>query len=143
MFQNYFRIAIRKMRNNKAHSFINIAGLSIGMAVAILIGLWVWDELSFDTYHQNYSSVAQVYRKEITNGEAYIADDNNSFPIPLSGALRTGYSRYFKQVAMASFPDEHIVSYANRPLSGEGMYVEPDFTDIFTLKMIAGTKSLQ
>ncbi len=124
MFKNYFKIAIRKMRNNKAHSFINIAGLSVGMAVAILIGLWVWDELSFDTYHQNYSSVAQVYRKEVTNGEVYIADDNNSFPIPLAGELRTGYSRYFEQVALTSWSEEHLLSYASRPFSSQGMYVE-------------------
>jgi putative ABC transport system permease protein len=143
MFQNYFKIAIRKMRNNRAHSFINIAGLSVGMAVAILIGLWVGDELSFDTYHRTYSAIAQVYRKEVTNGEAYIADGNNSFPIPLAGALKTGYGRYFKQVALASFSDEHLLSYDSRPLSGRGMYVEPGFTDIFTLKMITGTKSLQ
>ncbi len=142
MFQNYFKIAIRKMRNNKAHTFINMAGLSVGMAVAILIGLWVWDELSFDTYHQNYSSIAQVYRNEVSNGVGYIADNNNHFPIPLAGTLRTSYGQYFKQVALASSGDEHLVSYNNRPLSSRGMYVEPGFTDIFTFKMISGTKSL-
>jgi putative ABC transport system permease protein len=143
MFQNYFKIAIRKMRNNKAHTFINIAGLSIGMAVAILIGLWVWDELSFNTYHRNYSAVAQVYRNEVFKGVGYIDDNNNNFPIPLAGALRTGYGQYFEQVALASSGDEHLVSYDNRPFSSHGMYVEPGFTDIFTLKMITGAKSLQ
>ena len=46
MFKNYFKTAWRSLINDKLHSFINIAGLSIGMTVAILIGLWLHDELS-------------------------------------------------------------------------------------------------
>jgi cytoskeletal protein RodZ len=60
MLKNYFKIAWRNILKNKTSSFINISGLSVGMAVAILIGLWIWDELSFDKYHQNYNSIAQV-----------------------------------------------------------------------------------
>ena len=72
MFRNYFIIAFRHLRKNVTISVINIAGLSIGMAVTILIGLWIWDELSFDTYNNNYKNIAQIYRKETVNGESYI-----------------------------------------------------------------------
>jgi hypothetical protein len=48
MFKHYLKTAWRNLGNGNMHSFINIAGLSIGMAVAILIGLWMYDELSFD-----------------------------------------------------------------------------------------------
>jgi putative ABC transport system permease protein len=48
MLTIYFKIAWRAIGKNKLHLFVNIAGLATGMAVAILIGLWVWDELSFD-----------------------------------------------------------------------------------------------
>ena len=58
MIKNYFKIAWRNLIKNKASSFINIGGLAVGMAVAMLIGLWIWDELSFDKYHQNYDRVA-------------------------------------------------------------------------------------
>lgn len=60
MLMNHLIIAWRNVQKHRAHSFINIAGLSIGMAVALLIGLWIWDELSFDRYHQNYDRIAQV-----------------------------------------------------------------------------------
>ena len=50
MFQNYFRIALRNLIRNRLSSAINIGGLVIGMSVAILIGLWVFDELSFDRF---------------------------------------------------------------------------------------------
>jgi len=50
MFKNYFKIAWRNLLRNKTSSIINIGGLATGMAVAMLIGLWVWDELTFDKY---------------------------------------------------------------------------------------------
>ncbi len=53
MFKNYFKTALRNLVKNKMHSFINIFGLSIGMAVAILIGLWIYNELSFNKYFKN------------------------------------------------------------------------------------------
>ena len=57
MLKSYFRVALRSFFKNKAHSFINIAGLSIGLAVTMLIGLWIHDELSFNKYHQNYDRI--------------------------------------------------------------------------------------
>ena len=48
MIKNYFKIAWRNLLKSKAYSAINILGLATGMAVAMLIGLWIWDELSFD-----------------------------------------------------------------------------------------------
>ena len=53
MIKNYLKIAFRNLSKNKIYSFINIAGLAVGIAVAMLIGLWVWDELSFNKYHKN------------------------------------------------------------------------------------------
>src|SRR5260370_8900382 len=57
MIKSYFKIGWRNILRNKGYSFINIGGLAIGMSVAILIGLWVYDELSFDKYHSNYDRI--------------------------------------------------------------------------------------
>ena len=59
MLKNYFKIAWRNLFRNKISSFINIGGLTVGMAVAMLIGLWIYDELSFNKYHQNYDRIGQ------------------------------------------------------------------------------------
>ena len=48
MFKNYFKIAWRNLLKNKFFSIINISGLAVGISVALLIGLWIWDEVSFD-----------------------------------------------------------------------------------------------
>jgi hypothetical protein len=68
MIKNYFKIAFRNLIKQKGYSFINIAGLATGMAVAISIGLWIWDELSYDKYHKNYNRIAQVWQHVIYNG---------------------------------------------------------------------------
>ena len=65
MIQNYLKIAWRNLSRNKMYSLINIGGLSVGMAVAMVIGLWVYDEVSYNRCHENYEHIAQVYRRQI------------------------------------------------------------------------------
>ena len=60
MFKSYFKIALRTLLKNKGYSFINIVGLASGMGVAVLIGLWIFDEISFDRNFPNYDRIAQV-----------------------------------------------------------------------------------
>jgi hypothetical protein len=102
MLKIYFKTAWRNLVKSKVSSFINISGLAIGMAVAILIGLWIWDELSFDSSNKNYDAIAQVARKEIQNGEAYVSSNNNHFPVPLAEELRMNYNNLFMLVALTT-----------------------------------------
>jgi len=67
--KNYFKTAWRNLLRNKVSSFINIGGLAIGMAVAILIGLWIYDELSFNKDFKHYDRIAQVLQNNTMNGE--------------------------------------------------------------------------
>ena len=68
MIKNYLKVAWRNLTRNKASSFINIAGLAVGMAVAMLIGLWIWDEVSFDKSNKNYDHIVQVLANENAGG---------------------------------------------------------------------------
>ena len=54
MLKNYFKIAFRNLLRNKAFSFINIAGLAVGMASAMLILLWIQNEMSHDRFHEKH-----------------------------------------------------------------------------------------
>ena len=60
MIRNYLKFAVRSLSKNRFYTALNIAGLSIGLATALLILLWVQDELSFDAFHPN---VASIYRE--------------------------------------------------------------------------------
>ena len=66
MILNHFRIAWRNLLKHKGYSAINIGGLALGMAVAMMIGLWIWDELSYDKYHKNYDRIARVMQHPLS-----------------------------------------------------------------------------
>ena len=69
MIKNYLKVAWRNIVKSKASSLINIGGLAVGMAVAMLIGLWIWDELSFNKYYQNYDRIASVMQRKTFNSQ--------------------------------------------------------------------------
>lgn len=137
MFTNYLKIALRNLVKNKVYSFINIGGLAVGMAVAMLIGLWVWDELSFNKYHQNYERIAQVWQnvKFDTDVATY-----SSLPIPLAEELRSKYPD-FEAISISSSNYTHILTMGDKKFSKEGSFVEPDFTEMMSLKMVAGSRA--
>ena len=96
MIRNYFKIAFRNLLKHKGYSFINIFGLATGMTVAILIGLWMYDELSYNKYHKNYDRIAQVMQHQTANGQVW---SQNAIPFPLAKELRTNYGGNFKYLA--------------------------------------------
>jgi len=135
MIKNYLKSAFRNLVKNKVHSFINIAGLSVGMAVAMLIGLWIWDELSFDTYHKNYGSIAQVIQNVTNNGEVQTW---RQVPYPLAAELRKSYGSDFKNVVMAVGIGDHMLALDNKKLTRNGGFMEPNGPGMFTLEMLKG-----
>ena len=136
MIKNYFKIAWRNLVKNKALSFINIGGLSVGMAVAMLIGLWIWDEVSFNTYHHNYNRIAQVMLDQEQNGNV-----NTGYGIPagLGVELRKNYGNDFKYIAMSSVPSHHVLAVGENKISSSGNFMDADAPKLFSLKMIEGT----
>src|SRR5258705_7915738 len=71
MFINFFKTAFRNLQRNKIYSFINIAGLSIGLACTMLIILYVKDEVSFDKFHKNVNNIYRIVTKSKHNGLEY------------------------------------------------------------------------
>jgi ABC-type antimicrobial peptide transport system permease subunit len=135
MIRNYFKTAWRNLTKSKSHSFINIAGLSVGMAVAIIIGLWIWDELSFDKFHKNYNRIAQVVQNVTNNGEVQTW---RSVPYPLAEELRKNYGSDFKSIVLVGGEGDHTLSVGDKRLSKTGAYLEPKAPEMLTLKMLRG-----
>ncbi|WP_183567611.1 ABC transporter permease [Mucilaginibacter sp. SP1R1] len=134
MIRNYIKIAWRNLVKNKTHSAINIVGLSVGMAIAMLIGLWIWDELSFDKYHQSYERVGQVMVTQTANGET---GTYPSIVVPLSNELRTKYAGDFKLTAL-TWESAHILAVGDKKISQNGMWAESDLPAILSLVMVKG-----
>ncbi|HYG19844.1 MAG TPA: ABC transporter permease, partial [Ohtaekwangia sp.] len=138
MLKSYFKIGWRNLVRNKGYSFINIGGLAMGMAVAIFIGLWIYDELEFNKYHKNYHSIARVMRNLNVNGEIV---STTILPNALGDELRAQYGNLFKHVVMGALPGGHILSAGEKKLSMRGEFIEPAGPEMFTLKMLQGSRS--
>ena len=88
MLKNYLKAAWRNLFKNKVFSFINVSGLAAGMAVAILIGLWIWDELSFNKYHQHYDRIAQVMKAFPNQQFILLGDSSQQDPYIYSSLVK-------------------------------------------------------
>src|ERR1041385_383558 len=135
MIKNYFKIAWRNLIKNKATSLINIGGLAVGMAVAILIGLWIWDELSFDKSHRNYDHIAQVMQNETFNGTV---NTGTAVSLPFDAELRKSYGSDFKHIALSSWTEKHIFNAGDKNISFSGNFMGDEAPEIFSLNMLAG-----
>jgi putative ABC transport system permease protein len=136
MIRSYFRIAWRNLIKSKGYSLINIGGLAAGMTVAMLIGLWIWDELSFDKYNKNYDRVAHVMQNQNFNGEIATWQ---TMPYPMGDALRASYGSYFKHVVMTSWDQPSLITAGEKKLVKTGKFVEPGGPDLLGLTMLRGS----
>ena len=139
MIKNYFIIAWRNLIKNKAHSAINIVGLSVGMAVAMIIGLWIWDELSSDKDNPNYEKIAQVMQHNTLNGEIGTWP---AMPQPMGEELRKSYGSDFKYVLMSSWTETHFLSVGDKKITKDGNFFEPLAPYMLNLRMLSGTKNM-
>ncbi|RBL91012.1 ABC transporter permease [Chitinophaga flava] len=139
MLKSYVKVAWRNLRKNKMYSTINIIGLASGITMFLLIGHWIIDEWSFDKQFDNYEHIAQVWQNVSNNGS--IGTGNNQ-PFPLGAALRKDYGSDFQRVAMCTWNQTHLLSPGNKVLSRAGVYCEPDFTKMLSLKMSHGHDNL-
>jgi len=135
MIKNFFTIAWRNLLKSKVYSAINIAGLATGMAVAILISLWIWDELSYDHYHKNHELLAQVMTTQTFNGET---GTGQAVAEPLGIELRNKFGSDFTAVSMASWNFGHILGVGDKKISTNGMWVELVFPEMFSVQMKQG-----
>ena len=140
MIKNYLKVAWRNLVKNRVTSLINIGGLAVGMAVAMLIGLWVWDELSFDTYHKNFKTIGQI-RTHLTDPRTKMQGVNGSVQFPLYTELKSNYKENFKHLVMASWDVDNILSAGDKKLSRTGLFMDADAPEMLTLKMIRGSWS--
>ncbi len=138
MIKNYFKIAWRNLLKNKVYSFINIFGLAIGMAVTIMIMLWISDEISYDTYFKNHNRIAQVFQSQTFNGDI---GTGPAIPRPLEMELRNNYGDNFKHISMSSWTQSRYLKYGNKSISRSGNYMQESGLEIFDFHILKGKKN--
>jgi len=135
MFANYIKVALRNIVKHKGYSFINIAGLAVGMACCILILLWVRHELSYDRFHANAD---RIYRLAVSANFA-----GNTFRAPLACypaalALKQDYPEVVDAVRLD--PENRTsVRYQDRQFYEDGIfYADNSIFDVFSFSLISG-----
>ena len=137
MFRNYFKIAWRNLIHNKLYSLLNILGLATGMAVALIIGLWIWYQYSYDRFLPDSQQIYKAGLKGTgSNGElyAYLVS-----PMPLADALRRDIPG-IKHVVMTDWIKPHGLVAGDMKIYLPGIIAENDFLKIFQYPLLKGRK---
>ena len=136
MFRNYLTIAFRIMRRQKAFSFINVAGLAVGMACSVLIGLYVFHESGYDRFHERSARIFRVI--------ADMRDDDGDFlgawsPPPLAKALIRDFPEVEDAARYSAWPREFLISARGKSFLESGVkFADASFFRIFSYPFIFG-----
>jgi putative ABC transport system permease protein len=134
MLKSYIRIAIRNILKSKVFSTINILGLAIGMSIAILIGLWIWDEISFNHYFKNHQRLGEVASIETFNG---LTTTEEFSSVPIAEALRTNYTEEIKKASLVRELNAGLL-VGNKKINTSGYWAEAAFPSMLILNMKNG-----
>lgn len=134
MIKNYLKVAWRNLVKNRTHTFINMAGLSVGLACSLLILLWVQNELDMDGFHKNGKYLYQVYEQQHFDNKV-----NGQYYTP--GVLAAELKRTIPEVQLAAnavFYDEHNFKVGDKIIKLKGGSADADFFKMFSYPLIQG-----
>ncbi len=135
MWKNYLKTAFRSLKKQKIFAFINVAGLSVGLACCILILLWVKDEVAYDQFHHEGDQIYRVQRHAyFTDGRIYTWQ---SVPKPLNEAFLEEYPE-FSHTVLWSWQQEMVFNYGDKLFREEGNFAGKDFFEVFNFPLLEG-----
>ncbi|MCJ7681452.1 MAG: ABC transporter permease, partial [Candidatus Aminicenantes bacterium] len=138
MLKNYFRTALRNISKNKLYSFLNIAGLAIGIACCMLILLYVQDELSFDRFHENADRIYRLVPTFKTSERTMLMGTTAHAQAPM---LQDEYPEIENYVRFTSYGGQKIIEYADRRFNEEKfLHVDQSFFEVFSFNLIKGNR---
>jgi len=134
MFKNYLKVAFRNLWKNKGFSFINIVGLAVGMASAILILLWIQNEVSYDGFHVKKDRIYEAWNRAEFSGELHCW---HTTPRPLAAAMQRDFPEV-EHVARVNWSDRLLFTVGQKKLVERGNAVDSSFLQIFSFPMLQG-----
>ncbi|HEY8927962.1 MAG TPA: ABC transporter permease [Mucilaginibacter sp.] len=140
MLRNYIKIAFRNLKKDKQFTFLNVLGLSAGIACTLLIYLWVHDELSYDKFFANDSQVYQVLA-HVKGGDVDATSDESSGLVSPALLMQEPQIKYAAAVAPADWWQKFTLSVADKNIKASGQYAGKDYFNIFSFKLLKGNKS--
>jgi len=133
MFRNYLKVALRNIIRHKGYSIINVAGLAIGMACAILILLWIQDELSYDRFHQNADRLHLIaLTQKLETGQQTIPTQQ----APLGPLLKENIPEISEYARFREY--FYTLAYDKNTFQEEIYFVDPSFLTMFSFPLNQG-----
>jgi putative ABC transport system permease protein len=144
MFKNYLLVALRQLTRNRGYSFVNIFGLATGMAIALVIGIWAYDELSVDQHIPNGDRVVEFMQNQWAQGQTDEKTPPRYVGTTVSPALnpwlhKEQYQDVFDMTAMALWPGQHLLVNGDKSIVHTGTSAEYTFPIIFGFRFLSGT----
>lgn len=134
MFFSYFKIALRNLKKNKAFSAINILGLSVGMASAILIFLWINNEVSYDRFHEKKDRIYEAWNKSNFNGEV---SSWNTTPKILAKALQDDIPE-IETTTRVNWSESYLTKFKDKTIMMNVSIVDSSFLNVFSFPIEKG-----
>jgi putative ABC transport system permease protein len=139
MLRNYIKTAWRNLLNNKFYSAINIAGLTIGLAVGMLILIWVQDELSFDSFHKQ---TKDIYRLELWGGTGANRQIFQIGVAPIGPFSKQQLPEVKDYVRHTGNYDYSLYKYHDKVFGDQNViYADPSFFSVFDFNLVKGNPS--
>src|SRR5215217_144130 len=140
MVKHYFKIALRNLSRQKGLAFINILGLSVGLACFSLFLLYAVNEFSFDRFHKNAKNIYRVYRwTEAMQGDP--AQGDVYLPMPLGPAMKQDLPDVENYVRVEEAWGESYVKFENKIDRIKVSFADPQIFSMFSFKLISGKAS--
>jgi ABC-type antimicrobial peptide transport system permease subunit len=133
MLKNYIKIAWRNLLKNKGFTFINIAGLAIGMASAALILLWIQNEVSYDRFHEKADRLYLTYNRSIFDGKLWCWPTT---PKVMGKILKAEYPEIENTARVSN--STFLFTYGEKRLNLSGYMTDPGFLNMFSFPLIKG-----
>ena len=133
MFRNYLKVVTRNLVRNKGFSAINIAGLSIGMASAILIFLWIQNEVNFDRFHEHTDRLYVMYSRENNNGKLDAWGRTSALMAP---TLKQDYPEVEDAVRFSTV--YFLITQGDKQFNGGGAFADSGFLSMFSFPLLRG-----
>lgn len=137
MFRNYLKVAIRNLLRHKLYTFINVAGLSLGIAFCLLILLFVKDEWSYDTFHPQAEKIYRLATKEITADKQLYFGTSTAFV--LAPVLKQNLAEVESTVRVALH--QNLIRNGAAIFAENIHVVDTNFLDVFNFPLIKGDKA--
>jgi putative ABC transport system permease protein len=134
MIKNYFKIAFRNLFRHKAFSLINISGLAVGMASAIFIFLWIYNQWMYDAFHTQKDRIYELWNKG--NGKKITCW--NVTPQPLAPTLMKDFPEVESAIRVNG-NQTSLFSYGEKRIMSEGSIVDPAFLKMFSFPLLEGS----